>query len=751
MAVLRAGTTVGGIQDATLADIQSSVAAFAVAGGAGNAYTAAYTPTITSLTAGMTLRFQVPHVNTGPATLNIDGIGAVSIRKQGNALELDANDLLSGSVITVTYDGAYFQLDASNNINESNDRIIAQAAHSFLIGTPLRWDSVTSKYVKAKADGSANAEVIGLVSQLISTDIFIMTTGGYVEGLSGLVAGSCYFLSDITEGTLSLTEPSATGHISKPLLVAISATEGYFFNYRGAEISGDDGDTHVSTVQGIIDAVALAGSKRIVVGPGTYAIDDDLIIPSDKELSVVIGAILQIADTKTLTINGPFEAGLYQVFDCVGTGAVLLPGTVTVITQWFGESGKYKSIGTAVYVDEVVINKAIIAAGDYGTIEFLGDYYIGAGLTMGVTQKWYGRHSPRVGGPTGFAFLYFSINSGAGITTNGNSVLENLRISTLGGTSIGVLSDSNGINATNLNISGSNIAMSLKQNWYSTIRDCHFSYLTTFGLGIKIDYCYDLIIDRVIINAAQTMILSNATNVHVSNSCFEGQGSIGLDVGIGCQISITDTYFESGYDGSMLIQIRNSSRISVVNSHVYMTNCYRFLNASGSTNVSIFSRNNYFRYPAIGDTTTRFVYVAPSSGSVDIEGDNWEATDPAVVYFGGASLPKLNYRVIFPNNHPTPHTYLQEGGARGLRAVTTNGIVGTFICANNKYTVVNNTLVTTASLIFLSPNNAAAAALQAGASVIFPINRVDGTSFTAATADGNPAAGTENFVYFIIN
>jgi hypothetical protein len=503
------------------------------------------------------------------------------------------------------------------------------------------------------------------------------------------------------------------------------------------------------TLQAAINGIGT-DSRTLVLSVGTWDLEADVIVPANICLRVPNGALIEIATGKTLTINGSFEAGLYQVFDCVGTGEVLLPGTVTVITQWFGESGRYKSIGTAVYVDEVVINKAIIAAGDCGTIEFLGDYYIGAGLTMGVTQKWYGRHSPRVGGPAGFAYLKFSINSGAGITTNGNSVLENLRISTLGGTSIGVLSDSNGINATNLNISGSNIAMSLKQNWYSTIRNCHFSYLTISGLGIKIDYCYDLIIDRVIIHALQTMILSNSSNVHVSNSCFEGQGAVGIDVGIGCQISITDTYFESGYDGSILIHIRNSSRISVVNSHVYMTNCYRFLNASGSTNVSIFSRNNYFRYPAIGDTTARYVYYAPSSGQVDIEGDNWEATDPAVLYFSG-SLPQLNYRVIYPNNHPTPYTYLQEGGARGLRAVRTNGIVNTFVCANNKDTVINNTLVTTSSLIFLSPNNAAAAALQAGASAIFPIDRVAGTHFTVRTADGNPAAGTENFVYFIIN
>jgi len=40
----------------------------------------------------------------------------------------------------------------------------------------------------------------------------------------------------------------------------------------------------------------------------------------------------------TLTVNGPFEAGLYQVFDCVGTGSVVFgSGSVSeVYPQWFG-------------------------------------------------------------------------------------------------------------------------------------------------------------------------------------------------------------------------------------------------------------------------------------------------------------------------------------------------------------------------------------------------------------------------------
>ncbi len=52
----------------------------------------------------------------------------------------------------------------------------------------------------------------------------------------------------------------------------------------------------------------------------TYVIAADTTVTT--QLQVPKGVIYQIATGKTLTISGIFEAGLYQVFDCVGTGAV---------------------------------------------------------------------------------------------------------------------------------------------------------------------------------------------------------------------------------------------------------------------------------------------------------------------------------------------------------------------------------------------------------------------------------------------
>ena len=50
-------------------------------------------------------------------------------------------------------------------------------------------------------------------------------------------------------------------------------------------------------------------------------------------------AVISVATGKTLTINGSLEAGLYQIFDCVGTGS--LAGLILndkIFAEWFGAS-----------------------------------------------------------------------------------------------------------------------------------------------------------------------------------------------------------------------------------------------------------------------------------------------------------------------------------------------------------------------------------------------------------------------------
>lgn len=92
-----------------IADLQSGTAIYAVDTGSANAYVASLSPAITSLTAGMRVFIKIAHANTGTSTLNLNSIGATTIKyTSGN--NIAANDLLAGMIAIFAYDGTYWQL-----------------------------------------------------------------------------------------------------------------------------------------------------------------------------------------------------------------------------------------------------------------------------------------------------------------------------------------------------------------------------------------------------------------------------------------------------------------------------------------------------------------------------------------------------------------------------------------------------------------------------------------------------------------
>ena len=109
------------------------------------------------------------------------------------------------------------------------DYEVNQASHGFSVGTILTHNG--SSYVAAQADSASNAEVIGIVSEVQDTNSFTIQTSGHLTGLSGLTAGTVYFLSDTTAGTATSTEPT----ISKPVYYASSTTEATMLNFRGSD------------------------------------------------------------------------------------------------------------------------------------------------------------------------------------------------------------------------------------------------------------------------------------------------------------------------------------------------------------------------------------------------------------------------------------------------------------------------------------------------------------------------------------
>lgn len=135
----------------------------------------------------------------------------------------DALDDLAGRVETLEGAGGGGSAD-------SVEKDINQAAHGLAVGDWVRLSG--ADYIKAQANSAANAEVVGVVSAVSDVDNFTLQRHGHVTGLSGLTAGTLYFLDASTTGAITATEPTGS-NVSKPVLQADSTTSGWIIEMRG--------------------------------------------------------------------------------------------------------------------------------------------------------------------------------------------------------------------------------------------------------------------------------------------------------------------------------------------------------------------------------------------------------------------------------------------------------------------------------------------------------------------------------------
>ena len=143
--------------------------------------------------------------------------------------------LTAGTNITLSGSGTSGSPYAVSSNSSTAYRTITQTAHGFSVGQVLKFTGTA--YALAQADTAANAEVVGIISA-VTTNTFDLVTNGYVSTLSGLVAGSVYFLSPSSAGALTATEPTTVGQVRKPLTTgALSTTELNFQNFEGVVIA----------------------------------------------------------------------------------------------------------------------------------------------------------------------------------------------------------------------------------------------------------------------------------------------------------------------------------------------------------------------------------------------------------------------------------------------------------------------------------------------------------------------------------
>lgn len=99
-----------------------AAAIFGVDGGSTDDYVVALSPAPASLSAGLMIVVRFNTSNTGPATINVNGLGAKAIKKYGNQ-DLATGDIIAGQISILIYDGTNFQL-ISHNITELSKPLV---------------------------------------------------------------------------------------------------------------------------------------------------------------------------------------------------------------------------------------------------------------------------------------------------------------------------------------------------------------------------------------------------------------------------------------------------------------------------------------------------------------------------------------------------------------------------------------------------------------------------------------------------
>ena len=188
---------------------------------------------------------------------------------------------------------------------------ITSGTTGYTFGSVIRITS--SGYTAARGDDPDSAEVVGVLSER-TTNYSVVTLLGKIDGDFTGVAGSTlspgciYFLSPVTAGNVTTTEPNTIGQVSKPVLMGLGETSGIVLQYRGNYLYSSELGPGISGSN--IITVAFSSSP---VDPRNYGFSAGMYLSFAP--NIINGSTFfkgYLADTGRTAINGWFLSGNYQ-------------------------------------------------------------------------------------------------------------------------------------------------------------------------------------------------------------------------------------------------------------------------------------------------------------------------------------------------------------------------------------------------------------------------------------------------------
>lgn len=394
----------------------------------------------------------------------------------------------------------------------------------------------------------------------------------------------------------------------------------------------DHGDaSEVGSLKYVCDLLG-SESKTITLEKGTYSVGTSFTIPSNVAIRMNNGAILEVATGVTLTINGPFEAGSYQVFDCVGTGAVTFgSGSVSeVYPEWWGENitpgatDMTAAVQTAINTlktkggivkfqsTQYALTTIIMNSSDYSGIQLVGSSMsktvltfstTGTALTIGESPGAVTGHivveEMTINSPNSntmisiinsaqclFRRIYTSANGNTGANSKGYNINETMSIT------FDKISYGGNVNAKyGIYLVNDSCNIVIKNSYIKGEPTLSFYSIVVLGVGTPV-----VIKDSIIGGGSLASIIvglgGSSNGVQIRGNYFEGSAT-GIQLGVSAgpyvarNISIEDNYFYN--PSSYGVYLSETNYVIIRNNYFWLgaTNIYFNSNITKNQNVIV--------------------------------------------------------------------------------------------------------------------------------------------------------------------
>lgn len=166
--------------------------------GAANAYVITPVPAITAYTVGQIFSFKATNANTTVSTINVNGLGAKTIKKLDGVTDLASGDIAAGEIVMVEYDGTNFQMQNP----------VANAPHTLAaFNSAIKFGGTGSDGALTLTSGATNIDLAG-ASLLVKNYTSISITGTGSLTFSNPAAGGTLVVLK-SQGAVTLTSSTA--------------------------------------------------------------------------------------------------------------------------------------------------------------------------------------------------------------------------------------------------------------------------------------------------------------------------------------------------------------------------------------------------------------------------------------------------------------------------------------------------------------------------------------------------------------